>query len=231
MAEVLVAERDSPSPLATNTGASGVRFPPVIPVLVESDLGPPFRRRWTRDEYYRMADAGVLAPDERTELIQGEIIAMCPQNAPHSTACRRANKRLEAIFREGYDVRPQLPLAVGGDSDPEPDLAVVEGSPEDYAEAHPRTAVLLVEVADTTLAYDRTTKASLYAAAGIRDYWVVNLVDHLVEVHRDPQQDSMSPTGSSYGQVSRYGRGATIAPLAAPGAQIAVDHVLPPLKK
>jgi Uma2 family endonuclease len=174
-----------------------------------------------------MGEAGILAPGERVELIEGEILSMAPQGPSHSTSTSRLYQVFEVAFGLGFYVRSQLPLALGLISDPEPDVAVVPGPIEDYESAHPATALLVVEVSDTTLAYDRTIKAGLYARAGIADYWIVNLVDHLVEVHRDPQPDATSPLGASYGQVIRHGRGAVISPLAAPQAQIAVDNLLP----
>lgn len=173
-----------------------------------------------------MAEAGVLAPDERVELIEGAIWRREPQSPEHATAGERLRRALDAAFGPGFVIRPQKPLALGQLSEPEPDVAVVRGSLEDYEDAHPTSAELVVEVADSTLRYDRTEKAALYAAAGIPEYWILNLVDQVVDVHRDPQPDAAAPLGASYAQISRLGRGATLSPLARPGAALKVDDLL-----
>jgi len=175
-------------------------------------------RRWKREEYDKMAAAGVFAPGERVELIDGEILRMTPQGAAHFTAIRLAEEALRRAFGPGFDVRVQAPLALDEDSEPEPDVAVVRGSPRDYSETHPTTAVLLVEVADSTPEYDRQRKGHIYARAGIRDYWIVNLVDRCIEIYRDPIQ-------ASYGAGRRYLPGDQVVPLAA-SAGIAVDDLL-----
>jgi Uma2 family endonuclease len=144
-------------------------------------------RRWTRAEYERMAETGVLRPDERVELLDGEILlVMTPQNSPHAAVIGKTEDVLRQTFGRGIWVRTQMPLILDPDSEPEPDLAVVPGSPSDYVQEHPRTALLVVEVADTTLEKDRGRKAATYARAGIPEYWIVNLVDHCLEVYRDP---------------------------------------------
>lgn len=126
-------------------------------------------RRWTRDEYERMIDAGILGPDDRVELVGGEILEMSPERSPHAAAIDLGAETLRRAFGAGFTVRTQHPLALGADSEPEPDLAVVPGTPRDYAAAHPTSALLVVEVADTSLAYHRSTKAKLYANASITD--------------------------------------------------------------
>jgi Uma2 family endonuclease len=124
-------------------------------------------------------------------------------------------------------VRTLLPLALDAASEPEPDVAVVAGSPRDYRDAHPSTALLIVEVADASLLFDRTTKASLYARAGIADYWLLNLVDQIVEVHRHPQRSTGAPPAWSYASVERYGSRDRVAPLARSDRFIAVEDLLP----
>lgn len=143
------------------------------------------RYRWTRTQYDRLVEAGILA-DQRVELIHGEIIEMSPQGSRHFTLIRLVSKVLERIYEDGYDIRPQGPLALGEDSEPEPDVAVVRGEPLDYLDAHPTSALLAVEVADTSLMKDRLTKAALYAQHGISEYWILNLAAATLEVHRDP---------------------------------------------
>ncbi len=177
-------------------------------------------RRWTRSEYEKMIAAGLFAPGERVELIDGEILQMTPQGSFHATAVRLAEDALRTAFGLDFDVRAQMPLALGPASEPEPDVAVVPGSARDYREAHPATALLVVEVADSTLEYDRERKGTVYAAAGIADYWVVNLVDHWLEVYRDPRE-------GQYLSTRRYLPGDHIAPLAVPASQIPVADILP----
>jgi len=114
----------------------------------------------------------------------------------------------------------QLPLALGPYSEPEPDVAVVEGTIDDYVEAHPSTAVLVVEVADASLQFDRTRKAALYARAGIPDYWIVNLLDGVLEVHRQPE-------GDAYRERLVLPSQERVRPLARPEVEIAVAELLP----
>src|SRR2546430_17190567 len=118
-----------------------------------------------------------------------------PQGAPHYTATRKTAKALEAAFGPGWDVRPEGPIGLDDDSEPEPDIAVVPGSPDDYSRAHPSRPVLTVEVAESSLASDRHRKGSLYARAGLSDYWVLNLLDRVLEVYRQPGPDLPAPFG------------------------------------
>ena len=125
-------------------------------------------RRWTRSEYERMTEAGVLAENDRVELIGGEILAVTPQKSPHATAVSLANEALRRVLGPDMFIRVQLPLAMGDDSEPEPDITVVGGSIRDYRDAHPESAVLVIEISDSTLAFDRQVKGSLYARARAR---------------------------------------------------------------
>jgi Uma2 family endonuclease len=177
-------------------------------------------RRWTRDEYERMIATGLFAPDERVELIDGEILQVTPQGSFHATAIRLTEDALRAAFGSAFEVRAQLPLALDPASEPEPDVAVVPGSPRDYREVHPTAALLVIEIADTTLVHDRQRKGSLYARAGIQEYWIINLVDRCVEVYRDPLQ-------GRYGSSRRYLPGDHITPLVAPESKISVADILP----
>jgi len=174
-----------------------------------------------------MIDAGVLTPDDHVELIDGEIVTKTPQKSRHATAVCLAESVLRHAFCELVHVRTQSPLALDAVSEPEPDVAVVSGSPRDYRDAHPSTALLVVEVADASLLFDRTTKASLYARAGIPEYWLLNLVDEVLEVHRNPQRSADAPPASRYASVERYGRRDRVAPLARPERFIAVEDLLP----
>lgn len=187
----------------------------------------PMLHLWTREDYYKMAEAGVFRPGERVELIGGRIVEVSPQNSPHATAYLLAYDAIQTVFNAGYVVRMQLPLDLGQTSQPEPDIAVVRGTIRDYAKAHPTTAVLVVEVSESTLAFDRGEKASLYASAGIPDYWVLNLVDRCLEVHRDPIAMPNQPFGYGYRRRTQYFENDTVSPLVQPQGVIKVEGVLP----
>jgi Uma2 family endonuclease len=191
---------------------------------IESETSP---RLWTREEYYKMADAGVFHPKERVELIGGRIIAMPPQNSPHFTALSLVEDALHSIFPTGYAIRVQGPLDVSPSSQPEPDIAVVPGGIRDYANAHPTTALLVVEVAESTVRFDRGEKASLYASAGVPEYWVVNLRNQRLEVFRDPIPMPGEPYGYGYRTSAQFMPGDTVTPLANPQGVIRVVDLLP----
>jgi Uma2 family endonuclease len=170
---------------------------------------------------------GFFHPEERLELIAGELLQkMTPQGSLHSTGIRSVEEVLRPIFfNKGFDIRIQMPVALSDDSEPEPDVAVVPGSLHDYRDAHPTTAVLIVEVADSTVEFDRQSKAPLYARAGIADYWIVNLVDHWLEVYRHPT--SVDTQTARYTTILRLSPTDTIAPLAAPQTPVRVSDLLP----
>lgn len=189
--------------------------------------GLPKTRRWTVDEYYRLADYGFFR-GERVELVGGKIIQMAPQRDAHAAAVLLGRDALSAAFGPGHVVRPQLPLHLSPTSQPEPDLAVVGGSPRDFVgKGHPASALLVVEISDTTLAYDRRRKAGMYAKAGIADYWVLNLVNRQLEVHRDPVADRKHPFGHQYATVTVRGASDVVTPLSRPGASVRVADMLP----
>lgn len=155
----------------------------------------PTTRRWTREEYHALADAGFLGEDDPVELIEGEIIQMSPQNTPHAVAVRLVHEVLRRVFPEDrYLVHDQLPLALGPHSEPEPDVSVIEGHPRDFLDDHPSSAVLAVEVAEASLQFDRTRKRTLYARHDLPEYWIVNLVDRQLEVHRGSAGESYTET-------------------------------------
>lgn len=182
-------------------------------------------RRWTREQYYAMAEAGVLG-DTRVELIDGTILEMTPQKNAHFVAIGLAQTVVTTAFGADHWVRVQGPLRVSDTSEPEPDIAVVPGSPRDYKD-HPDTALLVIEVSDTTLAFDRGAKASLYASANVQDYWVVNLIDRTVEVFRSPKPDTASDFGHRYADHHIHRADDVINILARPGATIRTADLLP----
>jgi Uma2 family endonuclease len=182
--------------------------------------------RWTREEYYKIGEIGFFE-DKRVELIEGEVIEMSPIYGPHATSVTLAGEVLREIFGKGWVVREEKPLSLDVDSDPEPDIALVEGKARDFKDAHPTTAALVIEVADSSLSYDRTRKASLYAKAGIPDYWILNLQDRQIEVHRRPISDGASEFGFSYGDKMIFKEDDSVRPLAGPKVSIAVADLLP----
>ena len=161
-----------------------------------------------------MLEAG-LFEGKRVELLDGEIIDMSAMKDLHAVAVGTVGRALDRAF-PGCWARPSLPLSFLSDSEPEPDFAVVPGEPRDYKgrDAHPDTAMLVVEIADTSLRFDRGVMAEIYARAGIQDYWIVNLVDDCVEVLRDPQADAEAPLGFQYRSKQTFARGQEIVPLA-----------------
>ncbi len=184
-------------------------------------------RRWKRVEYERLIEAGFFQPGDRVELLDGQMIVAEPQGSRHFTAIMVAEEALRAAFGAGWHVRTQGPLALDDESEPEPDLAVVRGSVRRYTAAHPSDPVLVVEVAEASLLLDRDYKGSLYARAGIADYWIVNVVDGLVEVHREPAEDATAAFAWRYRSVEVQTRDAFVAPLARPDVPVRVADLLP----
>ncbi len=184
-------------------------------------------RRWTRVEYEELVEKGVFEPGERVELIDGLLLVSEPQSSSHYTAVRLVEVALTRALGPVWEVRAQGPIALDDASEPEPDVAVVRGGPRDYADAHPADPVLVVEVALSSLDFDRERKASLYARAGRPEYWIVNLVDRVLEVRREPAPSSSAPYGWDYRVVEVLGPEQRVRPLAAPAAGIAVADLLP----
>ena len=183
-------------------------------------------RRWRRDEYDRLIDLGVFE-GERIELIGGQLIVAEPQHPCHASSITVADYALRAVLPSGCIVRVQAPVSLDDESEPEPDLAVVLGLPADYRETHPARPVLVVEVAKSSLPLDRDHKGSLYARAGIEDYWIVNLVDRVVEVYRDPSPDPAAPYGWRYRSLTLLRPPDVVVPLAFTWSRVAVADLLP----
>lgn len=183
-------------------------------------------RRWTRAEYDRLVDLGVLS-DEPVELIGGHLVVAEPQGSYHATGIGAGDDALRAALPPGWVVRAQMPVALDDESEPEPDVSVVPGAARDYLGEHPSRPALIVEVAESSLRFDRRDKGRLYARAGIADYWIVNLVDDVVEVYREPASSPEAPSGWGYRSVQRLGNRENISPLVAPNASIAVADLLP----
>ena len=175
---------------------------------------PESLRKFSRAEYYALAATGAF-DGERVELIGGFVVAMSPQNRRHALGVQRLTQWF-VEHRHGLAVRPQLPLCLAADNEPEPDLALTDHA---FETEHPSTAHLVIEVASSSLRLDRL-KAALYAIAGVPEYWILNLEDDVVEVYRDP-------VGDAYRTREVVARGGCLAPRCLPGEQLSVDEILP----
>ncbi|HUO10430.1 MAG TPA: Uma2 family endonuclease [Phycisphaerae bacterium] len=184
---------------------------------------PPRSRRFTRDEYHRMAAEGFFQ-NQHVELIDGEVIEMAPQNEPHVEMISRLIRLLAPTLPTGFELRCQAPLSIGN-SEPEPDIAIIKlPKPKDTA---PTTAALVIEVADSSLPIDRK-KAHLYASAQIPEYWLLNLIDRRLERFLDPLTDPASPFAAAYASATALGLKDSIQPTAFPLAPLPVGKLFDP---
>jgi Uma2 family endonuclease len=179
------------------------------------------RRPLTVAEYHLMGEAGILTEDDRVELIEGQLIAMSPIGSEHSGTVNALNHALVQAVGDLGVVAVQNPVQLDDLSEPQPDFAILKPRADFYRQATPRPddVLLIIEVAASSLAYDRNVKRSLYARHGIPEFWIVNLVAGEVEVCREPK-------GEQYTSVSRFGREAVLEPQLLPGAAIAVAGLL-----
>jgi Uma2 family endonuclease len=182
-------------------------------------------RRWKRVEYDRLVELGVFDNDP-IELIGGQLIVAEPKGTYHTASLGATDDAVRGALPPGWMVRTQAPLWLDDESEPEPDLAVVPGRPSDYRDAHPTRPALVIEVADSSLYFDRQEKGSLYARAGIEDYWIVNVVNRVLEVYRDPGPDAAAVYGWRYRALTVLEGPAVISPLAFPQSRIAVADLL-----
>ena len=179
-------------------------------------------RRWTLEEYEQCVEEGFFHPEDRLELVNGFLYERSQHSPLHVTGVQCAWHLLRPLFDQHHSgfIRILAPLALGPDSEPEPDLAVVPGRIEDYFSAHPTTAVLILEVASDSLLHDRGLKKDLYAREGIPEYWLMNLVDACLEVYRAPQDGVYTQSLILRGED-------TVSPLERPEASIRVADLLP----
>lgn len=154
-------------------------------------------KRFTLAEYHRLGELGFFAPDERVELIRGEIIQMPTKKTPHSVCNTRLVRLLIRVLGDRAIVRGQEPVILPADSEPQPDVVIARNRSDEYLSSHPEPAdiLLVVEIADSTLSYDQGRKLSLYAEDGISDYWIFNLVDNWLEVYNEPYRNSQGKFG------------------------------------
>lgn len=189
------------------------------------DSSPSLLRLWTVDEYYQMAKTGILHPDEKVELIAGQIIRnMTPQGSFHAAAITRTNRLLNQPAQPQFLVRSQLPIQLDNRSEPEPDIALVKSDRLDYDDRHPKAedVYLIIEIADSTLKTDLTLKKQVYAEANIVDYWILDLTKRQLYIYRQP-------TEKGYQQEQILSEQDNISPLAFPDLQLKVGEMLRPL--
>lgn len=198
-------------------------MPPHIATRVPT--GSPRNLLWTVDQFHYLGDLGMFE-GRRAMLIDGVIVEEGPMDPPHAMGILVVTEALRALFTPGWVMRVQLPLILGQATDPEPDIALVPGKPQDYP-AHPTTAELVVEVSDSSLRFDTTRKMSLYAAGGITDYWVLDVNARQLLVFRDPQPDPSASHGFRYATTLTFGSSDVVAPLAMPSAAVKVADLLP----
>ncbi len=168
--------------------------------------------RWSLEEFFQMGDSGLLE-GRRAQLIEGEIFTVSPMARPHGLVLMKGERALRLLFGEEFFVQNQMPLPIALGVDPEPDLAVFRGRFEDFVLTHPTEPVLVVEASDTTLRYDQSNKASLYARAGVPDYWIVNIPERRLEIHREPIEDAQSRFFWRYNSRQVLGSDASATPL------------------
>jgi Uma2 family endonuclease len=193
---------------------------------MDPTITTPRPHRWTREEFLQMINLGWFQ-DKRVELIDGQVIEMAAQLDLHLAGITATEDALRLAFGSGYWVRAQGSLDLSPHGIPSPDLAVVPGSHRGAGRTIAKSALLVVEVSDTTLADDRNHKAPLYAAGGIADYWIVNLVQRQLEVYRDPVVDNTQLFGYRYNCRTIVDPPDKVSPLAAPHASITVADLLP----
>jgi Uma2 family endonuclease len=177
--------------------------------------------RFDVDEYHRMIDAGILTEDDRVELIDGEIVEMTPIGSRHAACVDALNRALVLGLGESAWVRIQNPVTITPHSEPEPDVVVARARSEGYSNAHPEPddVLLLIEIGDSSASFDREVKLPLYARAGIREIWLVNLTRCAIEVHREPGAEG-------YARCERVTGGA-LSPLAFPDLVLPLETILP----
>ena len=181
-------------------------------------------RKWTVKEYHKLAEIGIFDPEERLELIEGNIIKISAKGTVHASATRRTANLLHNLLGNQAAVYNKSPIALDDNSEPEPDIAAVRIDPFDYATHHPTPSevYLSIEVADSSLTFDREIKAKIYARSGIADYWVLNVGDRQLHVFREPAVDG-------YQSEVIFGETAIISPLQFPIVNIAIQEMLPPI--
>ena len=205
--------------------SAAVLTPPPVRQLASVEEEPA-HWKWTRDEFLRLSESGFFG-GRRVMLIDGEVLAMSPVNEPHARGIVFAVEAMQKAFGSGVTIRSQLPMDLGRTTDPEPDIAVIEGPSRSQPSTPPSAVLLIIEVSDTSLSYDMGDKANLYAAAGIADYWVLDVVHGRLHIFRDPRPDPTQRFGHRYFQQRGLWPSDRVSPLAAPGHSILASDLLP----
>lgn len=202
----------------------GVALLPNTRELSPAPDARPNRRLWTREEYHRLGELGIIGPQEHVELLNGEIVnKMSPRGTPHTLATLRTERSLAKAFPAGAHIRSQMPVVMNNGSELEPDVLVVRGDIDDYPDRQPEPEdiLLLVEVSDSSLGFDCGEKALAYAASGIGDYWIVNIASRQLEVYRKPNAHA------GYQSLLICSEDEVIAPASAPQTEVAIKDLLP----
>ena len=183
----------------------------------------PLRHRFSVDDYYKMAEAGLFAPGQRLELLDGEIIEMNPIGISHASIVDRLTRLFVRGLGDEVWVRVQNPVRLSDLTEPEPDITLLRPRADSYSTGHPRPedVVLVVEVADTTLRWDRSVKRPLYAAAGVPEVWIVDVGGGVVEV-------ATGPGPEDYAAVRQATQGEQLTPVMLPDHAFAVADIVPP---
>ena len=197
-----------------------------LPTITPPTIRVPRIMRWTVPEFHRICGDPVFE-NKRLILIEGDILEIPAPNPPHDAALGLVEEALRSVFGAQHWVRGQMALVMGLSTDPLPDLAVVPGSPRDYRSKQPQTALLVVEISESSLAYDLGEKSNVYAAGGIQDYWVLDVLHRQLVVFREPATDVLAPLGACYRTRQVLAEKAVVSPLAAPAATILVSQLLP----
>jgi Uma2 family endonuclease len=160
-------------------------------------------KRFTIDEYHRLADLGFFTEDDRVELIRGEIMQMAAKGTPHTVCCSNLIGELAGLVRSQSTLRCQDPIILPSNSEPEPDFVIVIKKADNYLSSHPKPSdiLLVIEIADSNLKYDQEVKVPLYAEAGISDYWIFNLVENHLETYSEPYQELQGSFGYSVKRI------------------------------
>ena len=201
------------------------KVPAAGAAVPEAAANTPKPRKFTVAEYYRMAEIGILRPEERVELIEGEIIVMAPIGPGHSGEVNRLIHRFSHPDNDRFIVHVQNPVQLGDGSELEPDVALLRFRDDYYGTSHPtpEDVLLVIEVADSSLEYDREVKAHLYGRAGVPETWVKNLPEDCIERFTEPGPDG-------YSQHTVHHRGETLTPVSLPDLELPVDELLPPMQ-
>lgn len=179
------------------------------------------KRYFNVEEYYRMAEVGLLSPDDRVELIEGEIVEMSPIGCTHAGTVDRSSTVLRRKLGDAVQVRVQNPVRLNDFSEPQPDLALLKPRKDFYSNSHPtpEDVLVVIEVADTSVDYDRNVKLPLYSRAGIPEAWLMILPKELIEVHSQPKD-------GKYQKAQRLKRGKTLVSPTIPAFSCKVEELL-----